>query len=252
MSDTQNPAATDPTMAAVVTDPAAAAAATATPATPAQEIKMNAAQEAAIAAIKPNFDKFTDKKVFKFHFKKDELGNKRPTVELTLPIPSVEGIVDIITKEGNEKELELLLEAIENVITSQARTVVNSDETITQATFPMDSVLWGFIANMDKAERRGGGISKETWEAFCTDYVAVMPAVTGKTADQVGRAAAIFADKFTKVRSNKPVLTKLKDQLGIYVTNSTKAEDFTDCVEFLTDKADKLLAVDDSALADNL
>lgn len=236
----------DSTVVSGTAAPETTAAATAAIATP------NAAQAAAIAAIQPNFDKFTDKKSFKFHFKKDELGNKRPTVELELPVPSVEGIIDILTKEGNEKELALLIESIENVVTAQARSLVNADENISQANFPVSSVLWGFIANMDKAERRGGGISKETWAEFAKDYTEIMPAVTGKTADQVGRAAAIFIDKFNKIKTNKPVLTKLKEQLGIYVTSSPRAEDYTDCVEFLTDKADKLLAQDDSALLDNL
>lgn len=213
---------------------------------------VTASEAANSLMISPNFDKFHDEKVFKFHFKKDDLGNKRPTVELSLKVPSVEGIVDILTKEGNEKELELLRDAINDYVEAQARAIVNEQEDISQENFPMEKVLWPYIANLPKAERRGGGISKETWEAFSKDYIDVMPGATGKTEEQVGRAASLFIDKFNKVKTNKKVLAVLKDQLGIYANNSAKAEEFAACIEFLSNKADNLLTADDSKLLEAL
>ena len=55
---------------------------------------------AAPAAINPAHDKFVDVQDYKFHFKKDELGNKRETIELKLGRPSVEGVVAILEKGG--------------------------------------------------------------------------------------------------------------------------------------------------------
>ena len=206
-------------------------------------------------SIRANFNNKVDVREFKFHFKKikDEttgLETKRPSVELSLPIPSVEGIIEILETGG--KQLDLLIEAVSDVITNRARELVNEKEDISQETFPMDELAWEKIANLPKAERRGGGISKETWEEFSKDYIAVMPAVTGKTAEQVGNAAKILLNKFNAVKTNKPVLKLLKAQIGLYASNSPNAETYTDCISFLVDKADALINMDEAALLANL
>lgn len=205
--------------------------------------------------ITPNFDQYHDKKAVKYFFKKvvdketkEEF--KRPTVELELAVPSVEGLVKIITEGG--KGLELLLDAASEVIISAARSIVNDKEDISQENFPFDRITWEYIANLPKAERRGGGISKETWEAFSDDYVAVMPSVTGKTAEQVSNASKILMNKFNLVKTNKPVLRLLKEQLAIYTNSSPNAETYQECIEFLVNKAEALLSMDEAQLLANL
>ena len=204
--------------------------------------------------IVARFNNLVDTKEFKFSFKTDkETGVKRPTVELRLPVLSVEGIVDILQNgEERPKELELLLEVLGDAIYEQARSIVNDTEDITQENFPLDKVTWAFIANMPKAERRGGGISKETWDEFAKDYIEVMPAATGKKPEQVGLAAKLLLAKFNPVKTQKPVITMLQGQLGIYVTTSPNAEQFQDCVEFLNKKAETLLNADPAALLEAL
>lgn len=212
----------------------------------------DAAQPAEISAT---FDEKHDKKAVKFFFKKvvdkdtkEEF--KRPTVELELPVLSVEGVIDVLKTGG--KGLELLLDAVAEVVIGQARSIVNDKEDVSQANFPFEKIDWEYIANLPKAERRGGGISKETWESFSDDYVAVMPSVTGKTAEQVANAAKILMNKFNLVKTNKPVLKLLKEQLAIYINNSPNAETYQECVEFLVNKADALLSMDEAQLLANL
>lgn len=201
--------------------------------------------------VQANFDNKVDTKNVKFHFKKDQLGNKRDTVELDkLPVPSVEGVVEILQAGG--KQLELLLSAVAEVVIAQARSILNDNETMTAATFPLEQLSWEAIASMPEAEKRGRGIPKELWEQFANDYITVMPALTGKTAEQVGNAAKLFINKFQAVKTNKQVLGYLQEQLAIYISNSSNAEEFADCVKFLNDKAETLLAADDSALLNNL
>ena len=214
---------------------------------------MNA--EAQTQDVQANFDNTVDVKEYKFHFKttKDKesgIENKRPTVELKLPIPSVEGLVNILKAGG--KQLDLLLSAAESIVVSQARSILNDNDGMTDKDFPMDQCGWEFIANMPDAEKRGRGIPKEVWEDFATDYIAVMPGVTGKTVEQVTLAAQLFLGKFQKVKTNKPVITKLREQLAVYFNNSSQAEQFTDCVKFLEEKAETLLQADETALLANL
>ena len=200
--------------------------------------------------IIPNFDNKVDVKEFKFHYKKDELGNKRETTELKLPVPSVEGVVAIL--EGGGKSLELLLSVIGDAVAAQARAILNENPSMNAAQFPTEQCVWDFIANMPEAEKRGRGIAKEVWEEFAADYLSIMPGITGKTEEQVSLAAKLFLNKFQSVKSNKPVLKKLKEQLAVYTNGSPNAENFVDCVKFLDEKADALLVADEAAMLANL
>lgn len=79
-----------------------------------------------------------------------------------------------------------------------------------------------------------------------------MPGVTGKTAEQVANAVKIFLNKLQQVKTNKPVLKLLKGQLALYVNSSPNAENYSDCVTFLTEKADAFLNMTEAALLANL
>jgi hypothetical protein len=226
----------------------------------AAEVKIIAVSKERLETVKASFDNTTDVITTKFHFKKvkaldsegKETGieSKRPSLEIPVPRPSVEGIIAIL--EAGGKQLDLLMEAVFEVPVSRARELINEDENLTADNFPYDKLTWEAIANLPKAERRGGGISKESWEEFAKDYIAVMPGVTGKTAEQVGNASKIFTNRFNSVKFQKPILKLLKAQLAIYTDNSPNAEQFTDVIEFLNNKADSLLSMDESQFAANL
>jgi len=205
--------------------------------------------------VKANFDNTVDVVTTKFSFRKvkDEatgLESKRPTVEIDLRLLSIEGIVKVLEKGG--KGLDLFVEAVRDVQIARAREIISEREDITPETFPHEELDWEKIAALPKAERRGGGIAKEVWDEFGKDYASVMPGVTGKTAEQVANAVKIFLTKFQQVKTNKPVLKLLKGQLALYVNSSPNAENYSDCVTFLNEKADAFLNVTEAALLANL
>lgn len=205
--------------------------------------------------IQVNYDFNVVTKPVNFNFKKSKdkvtgIEVIRESVQLAMPYPSIEGIVAIL--EGGGKGLELLVEAMENVVNSAARELLYEDVTLNASTFPVDKVAWDFIAKLPKAQRRGGGIPKETWEGFAQDYVEVMPEVTGKTIEQVANAAKILASKLQQVRTNEPVLQLLVSQLAVYAEHSPNAEEFQDCIAFLLNKADTFLNVSEEELLANL
>lgn len=196
--------------------------------------------------IQANHNATVDQKDFSFHFKKDKLGNKRSSVELKLPVPSVEGIIAILEKGG--KSLELLQDAMYDVIRAQAASIISDNEAMTSADFPTANVDWDFIANMPKADRRGSSIASEVWEAFAKDYIEVMPAATGKSVEAVTNATVVFLKKFSIVKTNKDVLKKLKEQLALYVENTKKGEDFAEVIDLLNSKVDSYLSANDVEL----
>jgi len=199
-------------------------------------------------AINPSFDQTVDQKDFKFRFKKDKLGTKRADVELKAFVPSVEGIVTILEKGG--KGLELLQDAIYDVIRSALAGDVGDNESFNQAFYDANATKysWEAIANQPREDRRASAISEELWAAFAADYIAVMPGVTNKTAEQVGNATVVYLKKFAQVKTNKEVLGKLKEQLSLYVEHSPNAEQFTDIIELLVRKADGYLSANDTEL----
>jgi hypothetical protein len=211
--------------------------------------------EAILANIKVNYDSSVNTKPVQFNFKKSvdkdtKIETVRNAVQLAMPYPSIDGIVAILETGG--KQLELLQEAIEKVINDAARELLYEDVTLSAATFPTDKISWDAISKQPKAQRKGGGIAKEIWEAFATDYINVMPAVTGKGIEQIANAAKILIGKLAQVKTNEPVLQLLIGQLAVYAENSPNATEFEECVEFLLGKADTFLNVSDAELLANL
>lgn len=181
----------------------------------------------------------------KFRFKKDKMGNQRPTVELkNVPVPNENYVVEILEKGG--KELKLLLEVMTSTVRSAAATIVGDDEKITPENFPMTKISWEAIANQERAER--ATISPETWLAFAKEYLDIMPALTNKDAEQLGNAIQVYEKKFAIVKTNKKVLEKLKDQLTIFVENTKNGEDFADIIELLQGKLELYLNSNDVEL----
>lgn len=205
--------------------------------------------------IKVNYNADVVVKPVTFRFKKTKdqatgIETVREPVDLAIPYPSVQGIVTIL--EAGGKQLELLIDAMETVVNAQARDLLYEDTKLTAATFPVEKLSWEFIANLPKAQRRGGGIPKETWEDFCKDYIEVMPGITGKTEEQVTKAAQLFANKLNSVKTAKPIISLLLEQLGIYAENAANAEDYAECIAFLVNKAETYLNVSDEDLLANL
>lgn len=209
------------------------------------------AKEKLHTEIKANFNNLVDVNETSFHFRKVKdaetgIETKRPTVTIPVPAPSVEGLIAII--EAGGKGLELLIEAARDKVLEQAREYINDTTDVTSDNFPYSNLAWDFIANLPKAERRGGGIAKELWEDFAADYVEIMPGLTGKSKDKIEVAAKIFVSKFANAKTNKPVLKVLEGQLAIYLENTTKAEQFAPVIEWLSSKLETLIKTDETNL----
>lgn len=196
-----------------------------------------------------------------FHFRAtaivDEAGKtigkspKPDSVKLNINTLEVEDILSIIEANGNG--LELLLEAVNDVIYQEARSVIadamDAKKTVDQALIDANAaaLAWAAIASKPKAERRGHGISKEEWEAFAEDYKAVMAVVMAdKTPEQIATAATHISKKFTNCRFNKPVIGTLRGYLATWFANTPNKEDFATIYEALDNRAEVLLTADDA------
>lgn len=216
-------------------------------------------EQATQVELAANHNPLVDTKEFTFGFRKvkdEETGveTKRESITAKLAIPSYEGIVEIIKAGG--PGLDLLRQAVEDVITGYARQVVNDDGSITTDNFPMDKISWDIIANLPESERRGRGIAKETWEEFIKSYITHMPAILGKTVDNVKKQASILAQKFQPLKNHEQkndLLPHFINALTMYANSVPEAEQYGACLEFLVKKAEAFMNADNNAdLAANL
>jgi hypothetical protein len=197
----------------------------------------------------------------KFHFRAtnivDEAGkvigktSKPESKDLNLPALEVEDLLAIIENGG--KGVELLLEAVNDVIYQEARNIIadamEAKKEVTQELMDSNAAQfnWEVIANKPKAERRGHGISKEDWEAFAADYKEVMAIVqTDKTAEQIATAALHISKKFANCRFNKPVIATLRGYLATWFSNTPNKDDFATVYEALDNRAETLLTADEA------
>ena len=205
--------------------------------------------------INVNYDFAVDTAMTKFTFKKkrDEalgLDVMRTPVELAVPYPSVEGIVKIMETGG--KGLELLRDSIKDTVDSIVKDILGDEYHLDNTNFPIEKLSWEAIANMPKAQRKGGGIPKEVWDNFIKDYIAVMPELTGRSVGQITNAAKILAVKLSSAKTNEPVLMLLIEQLTVYSDKAPNFPEFAECIEFLVKKADMFLNVSEEELLMNL
>jgi hypothetical protein len=192
--------------------------------------------------------RFTEQK---FHFKKDKLGNKRPTITLQVPFITFDGLVAGLS---DDKIRTFIEDIVNDQVYAGVRQQIGDESkpVNSQAELDLGKLTLEYLANVPKAERTGGGISKEVWEDFGKDYAEVMMAVAKKTQDQVSNATKILLAKFQPVKTQKPIIKYMKEQLAIWYASTPNAEDYAECYEFLTTKADALLAADEMALLNNL
>lgn len=194
------------------------------------------------AQIQSTLDNTHVMREFKYRFKKDKLGNQRATVVMQAPVPSAEGIVKML-QEGDAKQFDLVQESLYNTVRDVLGGFVSEDGFDAEK-FDITKLFWAAIASMPKEDRRSSTIPEELWTGFVADYCAVMPSVSGKTADQVKNATEVFVKKMAPVKTNKKLTEKLKEQLALYSAQPS-AEAYSDILDLLVRRCDTYLAADD-------
>lgn len=221
--------------------------------------------EAAPAA--PNDTVQMSKQVF--HFKAEKLrdengkvigdGKKLPSATIYLPVPKADTLVSILQGPDN-KEKELLLAAVNDVVYKAARQQINEFREknegveVTPGTVNYDKLSWTAIANMPKSERGSYVPDEAEVKAFTEAYLDVMPGVLGKERAKIENHVAIFQTTFKKQRTNKEMLEFFKNMLVVFSGSVTPEvlEDVADVVEYYDGRLDRMLKSEEKITMDDL
>jgi hypothetical protein len=195
----------------------------------------------------------------KFRFNKDELGVQRPAVTLQVPVPSYNGIIEILnnaeTADG-KKAFDLLQQAVADVIVSELRSYVGENVNAEQSNIPWDKFTFQAISKIPQGIRGVSAIAKELWEKFAKAYVAVMPALTNTAPEVAAARVGVLVQKFRPLTGNperKKIIENLMATLAIFVGSNTPGlDEFEPILEYLSKKADELKAEDTIVTADAL
>lgn len=191
----------------------------------------------------------------KFNFRTDDTGFKRPTASLQVPVLELEDVLGICESGG--KQVELLLEACNNVIYSHVRDLmgdaIDANPNVELNQGWLDSVIaqatWDAIANLPAAQRGQQGIAKETWAAFEQDYVATMATLhPERQVDRIKLAAKYLRTKFSSIKSDKKGISLLLSMLAEWFSNTAKAEDFAEVFTAINSRGEELLNKEVSAV----
>ena len=188
-------------------------------------------------------------KPMKFYFRTKEVINelgektkvKRPTVELVVPVVTLDGLIKLLN-EGDATKIAGLLSVLENVIYTEAKAQVDDDEAITQEKLDVSKLTLDYILSLPPTQRSITAPSEEQWKLFEADYPAVMAAVqTDKTAQQIALARDIFLKKLNPAKEKLDLIKVLKGYLSLWFTNSSNQEDLAIVFEYLNNRADNML-----------
>lgn len=182
-----------------------------------------------------------------FHFKKEKIrdekgavvgeGEKLPSVKLPLPIPTKTKLAELLTStdEKDKKAQELLLQAVTDVIYSQARLQINDyrasaaskgedgkAKPIVASILNYNQLDWNYIANLPKSERGSSVPSDEDMQEFYDLYLEIMPAALQKEKGKIENHIVLFKDGFKKQRAQKQFLQVFKDALDVMAATATE------------------------------
>lgn len=177
----------------------------------------------------------------KFNFKsrtiKDENGvelgkaKKQDSVVAQLAVPEAQEVIDLIAQGG--AVATVIMSAVKDLIVGAARDQFDEiieafglDDTKQVSADMLDhsKLTLEYIASIPPSSRGSSALTEEDWVAFYTDYKSVMLLATGKEEKKLDAHVNYFK-KPQLIKTNKPVLGLLIEQLDLYAASTANLDD---------------------------
>jgi len=177
-----------------------------------------------------------------FNFRTKEvagIARKLPQLTVALPVFSVDEIIVALSEEGPVQDFVVGL--VSNAVVQAARAQINEFESENPACaeIPASAVKLELLtlAELASSATSGSSIDDADMAAFFADYEAVMPEVTGKSAETIKKHTTIFKAKFSNVKNDKGVLALLLEHLQGWKKSSPNYNEHAQVFTMLQSKA---------------
>jgi hypothetical protein len=193
---------------------------------------------------------------FKFNFKARNLyneegkvmgkGKKQPSVVTVLPIPTHNTVAAFLSDPAS-KESDLIMAAVSDLIYGHARNQFdeiidgfeeNDGRTVNAGMLDLAKLDLSYLANLPPSTRASTVPTEDDFKGFFADYLAVMPAATGKATAAIEKHIKLFT-KPAQLKANKPVMELLLSQLDLYMAHTTAIEETGATASYLRTKLDR-------------
>lgn len=154
-----------------------------------------------------------------FNFRKNREGIKRDALDLNIPVPTAETIVEILQDESadNKKARALVIDAVQAVVIGHVRSEVDANENFNQETLDamVEQLTLTAIANLPRSAR--SSISKDELEQFAAAYIAIMPELVGIKKQAAEAAGTLIVNRVKAIVGNDGALRKLQERIQEFV-----------------------------------
>ena len=186
---------------------------------------------------------------FRFRTKNKGTENEvtRSPISVKVPLPTKAGIIQAL-ESGDEKLENMLVYSAQEIVINYLKGFVDENLEFSQETADAlaeeGKLSLEAIANLPRSAR--SRLSKADIEEFCKDYIAYMPAISGKSEDQVKAAAKVYLDQFKDVAGDNKILSILAGQLELFMdkVDESVVEKHGRVLEHLVNKVDELKKVE--------
>lgn len=202
-------------------------------------------------------------------------GRKHPTVEVNLPVPTLEEIFgylgSINEKEGEgdnakptvaAKVGQMLLDQIHDLIYQAGRGQINAwlEEETTKnpnAEFKVDNFDFSkltleTIALQEPGQRGAWAPSEDELKAFNEDYANIFINEVKYDPKKVAKHCELWSKGMVKAKNDKNAVAKLKEFLTIWASKTGNMEEYAKIYGWLVGKADKYLKAEEKNFSEAL
>lgn len=203
-------------------------------------------------------------KEFKYFFKTEKLvdadgnevgeGRKHPDVKAVLPVPTAEEVVQMLATGG--PAAQLIMDSIQDTIFLAGRAQINAwreqnpEGTFTATNFDLEKLTLTAIALTPKKERGGWTPSEEELKAFIADYTNVMVHQIGYDPKKVGTHCKNFEKGLVKIKSEKPILAKVKELLTMWASKSEAIDEHSQTFDWFNARIDRWMKAEEKNTAE--
>jgi hypothetical protein len=187
-------------------------------------------------------------------------GAKHPDVKIVIPAASVEEVIVFLSAPDGTAEAkirDMIMDSLFETQVAAGRRQINeflennADKQFSATDMDLSRLTLQSIAETPKAQRGSWAPGEEDFKAFNESYTAVLVHKVNYDPKKTKTHCDHWKTGMAKVKSNKPVVAKLKDFLVLYAGNVEEAEmeENSQTYDWLMNRANKYLKAEEKDYA---